>query len=103
MRIVHVGLDRVGMPAVREQVFGLDPLEVKVDGDMLVARDRDAAREVRARHEVALQRHAKPGAELVRVGERAPDPRARRAENDGFLDAIRTSYATSWLHITTAA
>ena len=37
--VVDRGIHRVRMPAIREQVLGLDPLDDDVEPDVLVARD----------------------------------------------------------------
>src|SRR5258706_6778954 len=96
--IVHAGLTGIGGPAVGEQVLGLNPLDHDLQGQVLVAEAGEAAHEARARRERALQGHTEPGAELVRLGEGAPDARAWRAQGDGLLDAVRWSVAAFCAH-----
>lgn len=62
---------------------------------MLVARVGDRPAHVGARREGALHLDAEPGTELRGVGEGAPHPGARRAQQDLSLDAVRAG----WVHM----
>src|ERR1700674_2345704 len=97
-RIVHAGLDRVRMPAVGEQALGIDPFDRYFHHQVLVARRSDFASNAGARRERALELHAKPGAKLLRVRDRAPDPRPLRAQNNLSFDAVRAHMQPSdWI------
>src|SRR5438093_1035195 len=68
-RVVHRGVLRVRVPAVREIPFGLDPLDLHFDFQMLVARNGDPAP-----HRLALGERAVEG---------DPEPRAFESRNAG--------------------
>src|SRR4029078_10743860 len=76
-------------------------------GDFVVdLRRHNHAAPGRPGGEGAVEFHAEPLAEFIGVGERAPDARARRMQENGFLDPVRhrdAHYATSRLHNRTAA
>src|SRR5215813_4504094 len=88
-RVVHRRADGVRMPAIGEQPLGLDALDLHLHRQVLVARVGDAAPNGRAGSERALELHAKPGAELLRARDRAPDARTGRAQDDALLDPVR--------------
>src|SRR4029453_984783 len=75
-RVSHLGIHRVGMPAVREVALGFDPLDLHLQRDVLISRNGESSENGGTCGEGAVQFHAEPGAELVRIGDRPPDPRA---------------------------
>ena len=88
LAVVLVRIDRVGMPGEREQPLRLHPLHHRLPSQVLVARIRDLPVRRLPGHERSVELHAKPGAELLVVGQRPPDARHGRLELDGLLDAI---------------
>src|SRR5882672_3045739 len=86
--VVHFGIDGVGMPAVGEEPFGLDPLDHHFHGQVVVALDGELALQARPRLERAFEFDAEPGAELAGVGEGGPDTGARGAQEELLFDAI---------------
>src|SRR5882762_6834478 len=89
-RVVHRGVVRVGVPAIREIALGLDPLDLYIDLETPVAAPHRLPR-----NEGAVQADAEPGAELLRVADRAPHARARGAEHHALLDPVSTHRGTS--------
>src|SRR5437016_2147531 len=83
------------MPAEREEMVGIHPFDRRLECQMLVAGIRDPARHLPPDREVRRELHAKPGAELFGIGERAPDASLRRAEEDGLLDAVRSGHESA--------
>src|SRR6266571_9137595 len=78
------------MPAVRHPALGIHPLDGDLDGHLPMAGQCDLALDTSARREGTLELHAEPGAELLCVGKRTPDTRLGCAQNDLFLDAVRS-------------
>src|SRR6266849_3591157 len=81
-------MGRVRMPAVRQPALGIHSLDCDLDGHALMAGHRDHALDTRAGRERTLELDAEPGAELIGIGESAPDTRAGCAQNDLFLDPV---------------
>ena len=69
-------------------MLGLDPVDLQLHRQVLVAGVGDVSPDRLADGKGALQRDAEPGAELAGVGERTPDARSRRAEQDLLLDVV---------------
>src|SRR2546425_7996869 len=88
LRVVRSGFDRVWMPAVREPALGIHPLDGELDVHVLIARRGDLAPNSGARRKCAVKLDAKPDAELLGVGKRAPDARAGCTKKDLFLDTV---------------
>src|SRR3989442_3945611 len=76
-RVVHRGVLGVRVPAIREIPFGLDPLDLHLDLQVLVARNGDPAPHRPALGERAVEGDPEPCAKLFRIADRAPHPRAR--------------------------
>src|SRR5882762_6226730 len=89
-RVVDRGVLRVGVPAIREIALGLDPLDVEFDLEIPVAAPHRPALGERA-----VEGDPEPGAKLLRIADRAPYPRARRAQHHALLDPVSTHRDTS--------
>src|SRR5436190_3817708 len=87
-RVVHGGVDGVGVPAIREVPFRIDALDQYFQHHVLVARYAEPAPDRLALGKRALEFDPEPGAKLCRVREGAPHARAWGAEHDPFLDPI---------------
>src|SRR6266571_3052170 len=86
--IVYPGLHRVRMPAPGEHPRGLHALDGDVPRQVLVAPVGDLPLHAGPRGEGAGQVDAEPLAELLRIRERAPHPRAGCAQQELLFDAI---------------
>src|SRR6185503_6412018 len=86
--VVSIRLDGVRMPAKREQPLGLALLHQDVHSPVLVAGIGDAAAHALSSDEGSVEDGAEPGAELLGVGDGAPDARPRGAQHDLLLDAV---------------
>jgi len=64
-RVVDLGIDGVRVPAVGEVALGLDPLDLDVQGQVVVVGDGEPAADGRTRGEGAVELDAEPGAEFV--------------------------------------
>src|SRR5207244_4432940 len=73
---------------------GIDSLDLQPQGQVVVVRYRQPAPDGPAGGERAFELHAEPGAELFRIGDRAPHARAWRAEHDALLDPVSTHRGT---------
>src|SRR2546427_382909 len=87
-RVVHGGVDGVGVPAIREVPFRIDALDQHFKHHVLVARYDQPAPHRLALGERAFEFYPEPGAKLCRVREGAPHAGAWGAEHHPFLDAI---------------
>src|ERR1700682_5199826 len=72
-RVIDVGLDGIRMPAIRHQALGIHSLDEELDGEVLIAGRCDLAFDPRAWFEGTMELTAKPRAELLGVGQRAPN------------------------------
>ncbi len=88
LRVVDFGIDGIRVPGEGKEPFGLHLLHHGLPFDVLVARVGNMAARDLARHERAIQFHAKPFAELTVIRQRAPDPRNRRLEFNSLLNSI---------------
>src|SRR5262249_24599799 len=86
LAVVALRIDRVGVPAEREQPLGIHPFHDHGEREVLVAGIADLPRGALADGEPGVQLDPEPGAELAGVGERAPDARRRRLQDDLLLD-----------------
>src|SRR6266516_4147468 len=87
-RVVHGGVDGVGVPAIREVPLGVDALDQQFQRHVLVARYAEPAPDRLARGKRALELDPEPGSELLCVREGAPHARTWGAEYDPFFDPI---------------
>src|SRR2546421_13061855 len=87
-RIVHGGVDGVGVPAIREVPLRIDALDQHFQREMLVARYGEPAPDRPALGERALELYPEPGSKLCRAREGAPHARTWGAEHDPFFDPI---------------
>jgi hypothetical protein len=88
VRIVHLGIDRVGAPGEREQALGLHFLHGRLPDHVLIAGMGDAAARDLARLERALELDPKPFAELPVIRQSPPDAGDGGLQFDAFFDAI---------------
>src|SRR6266550_4298192 len=87
-RVVHGGVDGVGVPAIREVPLRIDALDQQFQRHMLVARYAEPAPDRLALGKRALEFDPEPGAKLCRVREGAPYACAGGSEHDLFFDPI---------------
>ena len=86
--IILAGINRVGMPGEREQPLGLHFLNHGLPAEMLISGIGYLPAGNLPRHEWPIQSDPEPRAELVMIGQCAPDAGHRGFEFDGLLDAI---------------
>src|SRR5262249_5647039 len=94
LRVVHRWIDGIGMPGERKQSFRLHVLHHDLPLEVLVAGIGNVSPRDLSRDEGAVERHAKPLAELAMIRQRAPDPGNWRSELETLLDAI--AWAGLW-------
>ncbi|SPE26429.1 hypothetical protein SBA2_30094 [Acidobacteriia bacterium SbA2] len=87
-RVIDLGIDGIRVPGEREETFRLHFLDHRFPFDVFVPRVSDVTARDLARHEGALQFHAKPLAELAVIRQGAPDPRNRRLQLNALLDSV---------------
>src|SRR5437868_3642938 len=115
--VIDLRVDRVRVPAEREEAFGLHPVDRDLELEAFVSLRGDRAPHLLAGREGIAEAGAKPCAEFLRVRDGAPDARTRGLEDDLLLDPIRLTghaqppgcasytggrpHATVWLRLST--
>src|SRR5216110_1034576 len=94
-RIIRRRVLRIRVPPIGEIPLRLDPLDLHLDLQMFVTRNRDPAPHRFASGERTVERDAEPSAKLLRIADLAPHPRARRAEHHALLDPVSIHRGTS--------
>ncbi len=90
--VVELRVNRVGVPAPREELFGFHALDGDLERNVLVAGVRDLSAEASPWRERSFERHAKPSAELLCIRQRAPDSGPGSAQDKPFFDAVGGIY-----------
>src|SRR5207245_11794071 len=85
-RVVHGGVDGVGVPAIREVPLRVDALDQHFQRHMLVARYGEPAPDRPALGKRALEFYTEPGAKLFGVREGAAHAHRWGAENDAYCE-----------------
>src|SRR5437867_9185853 len=99
VRIIHAGLDGIGVPAKGEEAFGFDAVHGDFERDMLMlllelcnfsvdGSPYNLPSDAFSRLEGSVELDAEPGGEFLGVGYCAPDTFERGAEKNLFLDAV---------------